>query len=299
MTIKHYEFHEVANIFPMMTDEEFNELVLSINNNAQREPIILHEGKIIDGRNRYNACLKLDIEPWVKDWDGVGSLLEYVKDKNLNRRQLTQSQKAMVGARMIPLWEKYGSEAKARMFAGKKVTDPEQKTGQGRALRTNEYVGEVIGANKTYVADARRVINIGSDELVNSVDSGEISLNVANNIVKLPKEQQVTALDEYRQRKQQPKPKPLKKEDAKKQTSEWLAKNTTEFSEEDKQLDGMVDKIVLATTQSLQEISNFVPTMSNKANVYTILRRAIRATDKYINDLESIEFNNRKNEGVE
>jgi len=47
------DFHEAANIFPMMSDAELDDLTESIRANGQRHPILLYEGKILDGRNRY------------------------------------------------------------------------------------------------------------------------------------------------------------------------------------------------------------------------------------------------------
>lgn len=44
------EIHEVANIFPMMNEEEFAGLVKSIKENGQKLPIWTYQGKIIDGR---------------------------------------------------------------------------------------------------------------------------------------------------------------------------------------------------------------------------------------------------------
>ena len=297
-----YEFHEVANIFPMMTDDEFKELVTSIDNNGQREPIMLYQNKIIDGRNRYNACIQLDIEPYVQMWDEQGSLLEFVKDKNLNRRQLTQSQRAMVGARMVPLYEVEAKERQIKLAGTRPTRDLGVNLHQGeRTPRTVELVGGMVGVGGSSVFYGKKVLDDGVPELVAAVEKNEVAVHKAHEIAKLPKEQQVTALADYRKKKETPQPRQprIDKEEVKRKTAEWMEKNKTEFTEEDKRLNAMVDEIVIATTKSLQEISNFVPTMSSKANLYTILRRAIRAADKYTNDLESIEFNNRAKEGVE
>ncbi len=52
------EFHPVANLFPLMSGKAFDELVADIKNNGLREPILIdREGRILDGRNRYRACL--------------------------------------------------------------------------------------------------------------------------------------------------------------------------------------------------------------------------------------------------
>src|SRR5262245_26574421 len=53
------EPHQFALRFPAMTGEDFDELVEDIKKNGQLEPIHLYEGKVLDGRNRLAACLKL------------------------------------------------------------------------------------------------------------------------------------------------------------------------------------------------------------------------------------------------
>jgi hypothetical protein len=50
------KFHPVAAIFPMMEKIEFEILKADIQKHGQLEPIWTHDGKIIDGRNRYLAC---------------------------------------------------------------------------------------------------------------------------------------------------------------------------------------------------------------------------------------------------
>ena len=56
------KFHEYAGLFPLLTGEEFDALVADIEKNGLIEPVWLYEGKILDGRNRYRACLDLGTE---------------------------------------------------------------------------------------------------------------------------------------------------------------------------------------------------------------------------------------------
>jgi hypothetical protein len=57
-------FHPVADIFPMMNDREFTDLTTDIREHGLREPIWLHhDGRIIDGRNRWLACAEVGLEP--------------------------------------------------------------------------------------------------------------------------------------------------------------------------------------------------------------------------------------------
>lgn len=61
--IKEYENHPLANLFPMMGDEELKVLIEDHRKNGQRNPITTYEGKILDGRNRFRACRVARIEP--------------------------------------------------------------------------------------------------------------------------------------------------------------------------------------------------------------------------------------------
>ena len=105
------KFHTITNIFPMMAEEEFKDLVEDIRKHGLREPIWIWKGEIVDGRNRYLACEKAGVEPQFREWDGEGSLVEFVVSLNLHRRHLSQSQKAMISENMLPFLEE---EAKWR-----------------------------------------------------------------------------------------------------------------------------------------------------------------------------------------
>lgn len=95
--------HAFAKSFREMTEEEFDALKEDVRANGLIEPITLFDRQILDGRNRFRACLELDKEgqlpkgsPTFREF--AGSLDEARAEaisKNFMRRHLTKSEKAM------------------------------------------------------------------------------------------------------------------------------------------------------------------------------------------------------------
>jgi site-specific DNA-methyltransferase (adenine-specific) len=69
-TLTELKNHPAADAWPMMDQDRYEDLALDIDINGQQEPITLCEGMILDGRNRYRACIALGIEPLTRDYVG-------------------------------------------------------------------------------------------------------------------------------------------------------------------------------------------------------------------------------------
>jgi hypothetical protein len=106
------KFHPLADLFPLMEGEEFDALVADIKANGLREPIVLYEDKILDGRNRYRACLAAKVEPHFmhplvrpknrnKELAVIDDPVAYVISKNIHRRHLTAKERRVLIAKLI------------------------------------------------------------------------------------------------------------------------------------------------------------------------------------------------------
>ncbi|MGH7175225.1 MAG: ParB/RepB/Spo0J family partition protein [Minisyncoccia bacterium] len=94
-----YEFHPLANLFPLMRGHQYSELVHDIRVNGLLEPVILLGGQILDGRNRYRACREAAVECKFKEFDGKDPM-EFVVSANLRRRHLSTSERASFAAKL-------------------------------------------------------------------------------------------------------------------------------------------------------------------------------------------------------
>ena len=168
------EFHPVAEIFPLLEGAAFDELVADVREHGLREPIVLHpDGRILDGRNRYRACLEACVDPVFETWDGRDSAVSYVVSLNLHRRHLDESQRSMVAARIATL-----------QHGGNRSKSP---TGD----LTQQQSANLLNVGKRSVERAGEVLDHGAPELVAFVERGEVSVSAAADVATLPVEEQV------------------------------------------------------------------------------------------------------------
>jgi len=197
-----YDLHDLCKLFPPMPEDQFNSLIDSIRDHGLLTPIMLHDGKILDGRHRYKACINLGIEPSFEEYEGEDAL-GYVIALNLSRRHLDESQRAMIGARIANL------------------------TGAGRPPKEIAHISAITGSDaakmmsvgRRNVVHAKKVLREGTQELADAVDSGKIAVTVAAKISELDHEQQAQVIAD-------PKPEQAIKKIARQEKEEALAGKT-------------------------------------------------------------------------
>ncbi len=149
--------HPITELFPDMSDGEFDALIADIREHGVRHHILLHEGQIVDGVNRFKACKKLGVPCPSKEWDGEGSLLDLVISLNVRRRHLTPSQLAMIGAEALPHFEaeaRERSRQSGERFGKGTENIPCPIEGRGEA---RDHTARVVGVNPHYVSDAKAI----------------------------------------------------------------------------------------------------------------------------------------------
>jgi len=188
-----WEGHPIAAIFPLMSDSELAELAKDINEHGQREDIVVYQGKILDGRNRYRACLLADVEPRVTSYIGTDPIRD-VLSWNLHRRHLNVSQRAAIATAALPLLEKQARERKAE--AARKLNaalkgNPIRANLPGPDKGQEEHRARTDAATMFSVSprsvQTAKKIQQEAPELLEEVKSGNMTLNAADQQVKQAK----------------------------------------------------------------------------------------------------------------
>jgi len=162
------EFHPLANIFPLIDGDDFAALTADIRAQGLREKIKLYDGMILDGRNRYRACLEAGVDPVFEIFSGADPIA-YVVSLNLRRRMLDESQRAMVAARMANMRRGERTDVCSK-FHGKLISQAE--------------AAKLTNVSERSLRSARKVIDKGVEGLTAAVDQGRIAVSVAEKIAK-------------------------------------------------------------------------------------------------------------------
>lgn len=169
-----FEIHPLADLIPEMTGEEYRTLRADIDANGLREPITLHEGKILDGRHRYRACTELGIDPETRDYDGTEPLV-YVLSMNVHRRHLSTAQRAEVARVALPHFQEDARKRQAEgLRRGDEPAPGESRSGHrsrtGGEQRARDEAGKLVGVSGRTVSELDQVARNAPDlhaEVVN------------------------------------------------------------------------------------------------------------------------------------
>lgn len=185
---KQLPIHPAANIPRMMSESEYAELRESIRKIGLLNPIWIwtdSDGKtwIIDGRNRYRACLELGIEPAFIEWDGQGSLVEFIFSQNI-RRDLNASQRASMARKFLAMMKEEAEQVKRQNLRIGRDSPEREKVPNGE--RSRDRVAAIAKVSGRYIERADAVLSRALPEVSAAVDAGTLTISGAERIANLP-----------------------------------------------------------------------------------------------------------------
>ncbi|WP_439564935.1 DNA N-6-adenine-methyltransferase [Microcella sp.] len=183
------QWHAFANFFPLMDQHALGELTQSIRAHGLREQIVLDtSGAIVDGRNRFLACQAAGVQPrFVTTTRSESELLAWVVDINLHRRHLTESQRAVVAARLATFGH---GGARATQAAHAPLDQVTQR-----------QAADKLGVSERSVRDGRVLLEHGPEDMLHDVEAGILAIRTAAELIRAAGKDRVLAAEYYRMRR--------------------------------------------------------------------------------------------------
>lgn len=172
-----YPLHPLCKAFPKYSDKELRELADDIKANGQKEPVVLLEDQVLDGQNRQAAC-ELAGETCQYVVYSEDNPAAFVISKNLKRRSLSATKRAMIAAR-IAKW---------------KLGQNQHTEGGSAPGPTQTEAAEQVDASPRSTRRAAKVIK-KSEKLATMVEEEKLGLKDAETLAALPDKKLNTLLE--------------------------------------------------------------------------------------------------------
>lgn len=173
---------EFESLCGTLSQEEITRLTNSIRAmEGCRDPIIVwanHQDTILDGHNRYRICKRYGYKYKIKaiKLDTRDDALNWIVSNQLGRRNLDESQRAMLAAKLASA--KRGGDHSANL----------------PNATTQAAAAEKLNVSTRSVTSAAKVIEDGVKPLQRAVEAGEIPVSTAATVAELPPAQQQAAV---------------------------------------------------------------------------------------------------------
>ena len=169
---------EFRDLIPPLNEEELKLLEESLAADGCESPLIVWNGVIVDGHNRYAICRKHEIPFAIqeKNFSSRDDAMLWMLRNQLGRRNLNNYQRVELVLKFEPLVK---NAAEQRMMAGK-AANPVPTLAQGQTKgRTRDHLSEAAGVSHGTFAKAKKLVQSADEETKRELRAGKVTVNRA------------------------------------------------------------------------------------------------------------------------
>lgn len=207
------KIHPACDLFPAMSEDDFQELKANIAEHGVRDFVTFWKGQLVDGRHRVRAMqeLGIDVMCHASELFDDDDPFAFAISVNLKRRHLTTSQRAMIASRLATL--RHGTN---------QFEEKEESQICHSSSATQNEAASALNVSKRSVTEAKALERDAAPEVTAAVHAGTVTLNAATNLVKAEPDKQkqaaivargkqaVKEIVAAKKAEEQPKPSPTK-----------------------------------------------------------------------------------------
>jgi hypothetical protein len=160
--------HPACAAFPIMPEDDLAKLAIDIQTNGLREPVVMFNNELLDGRNRWIACERAGVIPATVEHDGSDPIA-FVISKNERRRHLPLVERAFIAA------------ALANLANHRPAISP---SNEGVTKISQSDAAKAMNVSTSSLQDAHIVKKVAPEAIVTQVKAGIISLRDASTVAR-------------------------------------------------------------------------------------------------------------------
>lgn len=195
---------EFEDLIPPLTTDEYIMLEKSILSDGCRDPLVVWDGILVDGHNRYKICQKYNIPFSTVNhtFNDRDEAKLWMMHNQLARRNLNDAQR-------IAIVRKCESSVKAKAEERQKATLKQnistvRENLPTRTGRATDELGELAGVSRKTYEHATAVLDMAPEEVSQAMTEGKLSINKAYEVTQLEPEQQEEIAERLKNIKNEP-----------------------------------------------------------------------------------------------
>lgn len=172
---------EFKDLIPPLTSDEYKQLETNIISDGCRDSIIIWNGYIIDGHNRFEICTKNNIifNSINKDFESEAEVKKWIIENQFGRRNLSNYQRSILALEYESLFKEKAKE-NLKLGGGDKKS-PLQKSANPitEKINTREEVSKIAGVSHDTIAKVKVIQQKATPEIKEKLQNDKISINEA------------------------------------------------------------------------------------------------------------------------
>ena len=175
------------NLIPPLTDEEFRQLEANCTEQGIQDAIVVWNGVIIDGHNRYKIAQRngLSFKTREVEFSTEDEAVRYIYNLQLGRRNLNTYQKAVAALELSEIVKDVGKQGRRNDLAKDYQNIPPHSGGSSDKKKTNREnetdrkLATIAKTAHSTISKVKRIEQDASPEIKEAARNGDISINKA------------------------------------------------------------------------------------------------------------------------
>ena len=165
---------EFKKLIPALTAEEFKQLEENILKDGIRDPLVLWNGYLIDGHNRYQIAFKhgLEYKTIDKEFEDESQVKEWMINNQFGRRNLSNYQRSVLA---LELESVFSARAKEQQVRKPEFVLP--MLAEQKPIDTRKELAKVANVSHGTLDKVKKIQAVATPEVKAQLSTGEVSIN--------------------------------------------------------------------------------------------------------------------------